>query len=356
MSTSEWNLAEHYLTLADFELQAKERMSPGVWGYVAGGAGDEISLRANAEAFDRIFLRPRVLREVSTVKLQTSLLGLDLPFPILLAPTAYHRTMHPEGELATARGASMHGIPYVVSTNTTTPIEQISAASTAPLWFQLYVQSDREFTRDVVTRAEHAGCRALCVTVDTPTLGPRIRQQRAGFRVPDELETPHVYDLAVRNSALGPGGRKVVTWKDIDWLLSISKNPVLLKGILTQEDAEEAVRRGVQGIIVSNHGARNLDTVPATVDVLPEIVDRIGGRIPVLVDGGIRRGTDVFKCLAFGASGVLIGRSYLYGLALAGAEGVARVVEILRGELEMTMILCGCARIYEINRAFLWRR
>jgi 4-hydroxymandelate oxidase len=355
MTSREMNLAEQFLTLADFEVHAEKNMRPDLWGFVAGGAGDEISLRANTAAFDRILLRPRVLRDVSNLQMETSLFGLDLPFPILLAPTAYHRTLHPEGELATARGASTHGIPFVVSTNTTTAVDQISAVSAAPLWFQLYVQTDREFTRDIVARAEEAGCHALCVTVDTPTLGARIRQLRAGFKLPSELETPHVYDWALRNSVIGPCERKVVTWEDIDWLLSISKKPVLLKGILTPEDADEAVRRGVQGIVVSNHGGRNLDTVPAAIDALPDVVDCVAGRVPVLVDGGIRRGTDVFKCLALGAAAVLIGRPYMHGLAVAGAEGVARVVEILRSELEFAMILCGCARISQIDKSFLWR-
>jgi 4-hydroxymandelate oxidase len=354
MASHDLNLAEQFLTLTDFEAQAEKSIRPDFWGYVAGGAGDEISLRWSTAAFDRIFLRPRVLRDVSIVQMEISLFDLDLPFPLLLAPTAYHRLLHPEGELETARGAAKHGIPFVVSTSSTMAVDQISAASSAPLWFQLYVQTDREFTRDIIARAEEAGCRALCVTVDTPTLGARIRQLRAGFKLPPELETPHVYDLAVRDSIIGPGKRKVVTWEDIDWVLSISKRPVLLKGILTPEDANEAVHRGAHGIIVSNHGARNLDTVPATIDALPKVVEVVAGRVPVLVDGGIRRGTDVFKCLAYGAAAVLIGRPYLYGLAVAGAEGVARVVEILRSELELAMILCGCARVGEINKTFLW--
>jgi 4-hydroxymandelate oxidase len=355
MAFHDLNLAEHFLTLADFEVQAEKSLRPDVWGYVAGGAGDEISLRWNTAAFDRIFLRPRVLRDVSIVQMETTLFDLALPFPLLLAPTAYHRVLHPEGELETARGAAIHGTPFVVSTSSTMAVDRISAASSAPLWFQLYVQTDREFTRDIIARAEEAGCRALCVTVDTPALGARIRQLRTGFKLPPELETPHVYDLAVRDSIIGPGKRKVVTWEDIDWLLSISKKPVLLKGILTPEDAKEAVRRGVHGVIVSNHGARNLDTVPATIDALPEVVEVVEGRVPVLVDGGIRRGTDLFKCLAFGAAAVLIGRPYLYGLAVAGAEGVARVVEILRSELEFAMILCGCAGVGAIDKTFLWR-
>jgi 4-hydroxymandelate oxidase len=354
MVPSQGDLASRFLTLADFESEAEKHLPPEVWGYVAGGAGDEISLRANSAAFDRIFLRPRVLRDVLPVELSVSLFGLHLPFPIFLAPTAYHRTVHPDGELATARGASIHGLPFVVSTSTTTAVDQIRAVSSAPLWFQLYVQTDRQFTQEIVARAEDAGCHALCVTVDTPTLGPRIRQQRSGFKLPAELQTPHVYDQAVRQSAIGPYGRKVVTWNDIDWLLSISKKPVLLKGILNPDDANEAVRRGVHGVIVSNHGGRNLDTVPATIDALPSVVDRVAGRVPILVDGGVRRGTDVFKCLAFGAAAVLVGRPYLYGLALAGAEGVARVSEILRSELELAMILCGCARISDIDRTFIW--
>jgi 4-hydroxymandelate oxidase len=242
----------------------------------------------------------------------------------------------------------------VVSTATTTPIREVADVATTPLWFQLYVQSDREFTRDLVEEVEAAGCRALCVTVDTPALGVRNRMARAQFALPPGLSTRHLYDVSNRLRGIITPEKVTLTWADIEWLRSIATVPILLKGILDPDDAERAVAAGVQGIVVSNHGARNLDTTPATIEALPAVADRVAGRVPVLMDGGIRRGTDVLKALALGARAVLIGRPYCYGLAVGGAAGVARVLEILLEEFRLAMKLTGRSTIGAIDRGVLW--
>jgi 4-hydroxymandelate oxidase len=262
--------------------------------------------------------------------------------------------MHDDGELATARGAGAANVTWVVSSATTTSVEEISRVASAPLWFQLYIQPDREFTREQVRRAEAAGCKALCLTVDTPTLGARNRQVRARFELPHGASTPHLSDGRAANRQILDPTLAVVTWKDVDWLLSFAKVPLLLKGILDPDDADRAVRAGAGGVIVSNHGARNLDTLPATIDALPAIADRVAGTAVVFVDGGIRRGTDVLKAIACGANAVMIGRPYCYGLGLGGAEGVRRVVDILREEFEMAMLLTGRTSIASIDRSVLW--
>jgi len=342
------------LTLDDFETAARERLPHPVYEYIASGAADEISLRWNREAFERIALRPRVLVDVAAIDTHIDLLGHSLPFPILLAPVAYQRLIHEGGEVEAARGAGAAGAVYVVSTASTSSIEEIAAAATAPLWLQIYIQQDRGFTRDLLSRAEAAGVRAFCLTVDTPALGTRNRQARAKFTVPADLPTPHLDAEGRARLTNSSARREPVTWRDIEWIRSSVTRPLLLKGILDPRDAELAVEAGVAGIIVSNHGARNLDTVPATIDALTVIADRLGGRLPLLVDGGIRRGTDVVKALARGANAVLIGRSYAYGLAVDGAEGVAQVVSILRRELEAAMALLGRPSIAAIDRSVLW--
>ncbi|HLY08867.1 MAG TPA: alpha-hydroxy acid oxidase [Planctomycetota bacterium] len=338
--------------LADFESAAKRILPRTVLDFVAGGAADEITIRWNREAYDRIPLRPRVLVDVSTIDTRVRLLGLDLPHPILLAPGAYQKLFHKTGEAATARGAGRSEAVFVVSSNATLSIEEIARVATAPLWLQLYAQSDPERNREIIDRAQAAGCKALVVTVDTPAIGPRNREQRGGFKLPKTMNLP-MNPQNRQERKQGTHQRVSLTWKDIENFRSLSQIPVLLKGILDPNDAELAVDRGADGIIVSNHGGRNLDTAPATIDALPGIVDRIAGRIPVLVDGGIRRGTDVVKALAAGAAAVLIGRPYLYGLAVAGPDGVAEVVDILRTELEMAMALVGRARIADLDRSIL---
>lgn len=342
------------LTLDDLERAARAAMIPMVYEYVASGAADEHTLRWNRDAFARIMLRPRVLAEVASLDTRVELLGLSLPHPILLAPAAYQRMMHPEGELATARGAGVMGAPFVVSTATTTPIAEVAAAASAPLWFQLYVQSDREYTRALVEEAVGAGCQALCVTVDTPTLGVRDRMRRVVFAVPPGISTPHLRDASARHRGVLAPERTSITWKDISWLRSVARVPLVLKGILDPDDVEPALEAGADAIVVSNHGARNLDTVPASIQALPGVVERVGGRLPVLMDGGIRRGTDVLKALALGARAVLVGRPYCFGLAVGGADGVRRTVEILLEEFQLALKLSGRASVAALDRGVLW--
>jgi len=341
------------LTLDDFEDLARERLPHPAYEYLASGAADEVTLRRNCEAFQRIALRPRVLRDVSHVDTTTSLLGESLAFPILLALVAYQKLIHAEGEVAAARGAAQSGATYVMSTAATCCVEDV-AATGARVWMQIYLQGDREVTRDLVLRAENAGARALCLTVDTPVLGTRNRQQRANYVLPPELSTPHLDADGRSRLSVGSATRVPITWRDVDWLRSRTKLPLLLKGILDPDDAKLALEHGAAGVVVSNHGGRNLDTVPASIDALPAIADAVAGRCALLVDGGIRRGTDVVKSLALGASAVMIGRPYAYALAIAGSEGVARAIAILREELETSMALLGRASIAEIDRSVIW--
>lgn len=356
---------EPLASLADFEKAARSRMTPLAYEYVSGGAGDEHTLAWNQNAYADIRLRARVLTDVSKIDTSLRLFGRELPHPILLAPTAYHKLVHGDGEIATARGAAAARTALIVSSFATVKIEDVArAAGGSPLWFQLYVQPDRGFTRALVERAEAAGCHALCLTVDTPVLGARNREARIAFRLPEGMTRANLEGLsgtaasathrppegAIYSAVLEPR----LTWKDVDWLRGFAKVPLLLKGIMDADDATRAVDAGVSGLIVSNHGARNLDTVPATIAALPRVTDAVAGRIPVLVDGGIRRGTDVLKALALGASAVAVGRPYLYGLAVDGAAGVTRIVQILRTELEMAMALTGRTSIARIDRTVLW--
>jgi len=352
------------VNLFEFEEIARKRVTRMAYDYVAGGAGDEITLRRNRSAFDELLLKPRALRDVSELDTRCTLFGQPHEFPILLAPTAYHKLMHAEGEIATARGAAAAQATMVVSTFATTAIEDVGKSATGRLWFQLYVQPDRSFTRDLVQRAEAAGCRALVVTVDTPVLGSRNREERSQFALPTGMAAENLKALGAKSARDHRPTQKEIysitldpklTWEGIDWLRSISKTPLILKGIMAPEDGKLAAEHGAAGIIVSNHGARNLDTSPATIEALPRVLDAVGGMIPVLVDGGIRRGTDVVKALAFGAKAVLIGRPYLWGLAAQGAGGVERVVKILRKELEAAMALCGKTSIAEIDTSVFWR-
>jgi L-lactate dehydrogenase (FMN-dependent) and related alpha-hydroxy acid dehydrogenases len=342
------------VSLDDFELLARERLSHMAHEYVAGGAADEITLRWNRQSFNRILLRPRVLEDVANIDTGVTLFGRAMPHPILLAPVAYQRLFHAEGEVEAALGAGNAEAIYVVSTASTTAIEDIASVATSPLWLQLYLQKDREVTRDLVARAEAAGVNALCFTVDTPVVGTRNRQQRASFRLPDDLPTPHLDATSRTRLTVVSDDREPITWRDVELVQSIAHVPVLLKGIMTGDDAGHAIDHGVAGIIVSNHGARNLDTVPATIDALPEVADRVAGRIPILLDGGIRRGTDIVKAIARGASAVMIGRPYVFGLAVDGAKGVTQVVSILRHELETAMALLGRNSLTALDESVLW--
>ncbi len=347
----------------DYLRAAQAKMTPMAWDYISGGAADELTLRWNREAYDRLRLRPRVLVDVSKIDLRVRLLGKEMPFPILLAPTGYHQLAHPEGELATARGAGAVGATLVMSTSATKTIEEVAAVAKAPLWFQLYVQRERSQTIDLIRRTEAVGCEALVITVDSPVLGPRYRETRSKFTLPPGMERANLRGMKTAAGGQRPGEDTIytalldpsLTWKEIEWLRAETRLPIVLKGIMDPDDAVRAADLGVAAVIVSNHGGRNLDTVPATIDALPEVAAKVAGRVPLLVDGGIRRGTDVLKALALGASAVLVGRAYLSGLAVGGADGVARVVSILRRELEMAMALTGRTSIKAIDASVIWK-
>jgi 4-hydroxymandelate oxidase len=351
--------------VTDYEPFARERMTKQAWAYVAGGAGDELTLAENCAAFRRLRLRTRVLRDLSGGGTALTLFGQTFAHPILLAPVAFQKLAHPDGEMATVIAAAAIETGMVVSTQASVSLEAIAREAQAPLWFQLYVQPDRAFTEALVRRAEAAGYGALVVTVDAPVSGLRNREQRAGFRLPAEVEAVNLHGMralpadsreAGTGSLLGsPLLAAAPTWRDVTWLKSLTRLPVLLKGIMTAEDADCAMAAGADGIIVSNHGGRVLDAQPATIDVLPQVAGAVDRRIPVLVDGGIRRGGDVLKALALGASAVLVGRPYVYGLASAGAVGVAHVLRILRAELEVAMALTGCRDLAAVGPALIAR-
>lgn len=340
------------VSLEDYERLARERCEEPLWAYLTGGAADEWSLRENREAFARIPLRPRLLRDLEGAHTRLQLFGCELAHPLLVAPTAWHRLFHPEGELATVLGASAMEASMVVSTSATTFVEDIAAQATSPLWFQLYIQPDRDFTLDLIRRVEAAGYRALVVTADAPLDGFRNRERRAGFRLPEGMEAVNLQGMRRCGPADRVFGSELLrlapTWRDLAWLRSQTRLPILLKGLLHPGDVSAALEAGVDGIVVSNHGGRVLDTVPASIEALPGIVEAVAGRVPVLMDGGIRRGTDVYKALARGAAAVMIGRPVLHGLIVAGAVGVSHVLKILRTELELTMAMTGCRTLSDI--------
>jgi len=347
------------ITLDEYEAYAQERLPTVIFDYFAGGAQDERTLRANREAWLELRLRPRVLRDVSSRDLRTEVLGSEISMPVLVAPTAFQRMAHDEGELATARAAGAAGTILTLSTLSTQPMEEVAAAGGGAFWFQLYLYRDREVTRALVERVEAAGATALILTVDAPVWGARERDVRNGFHLPDGLRVANLgagersYLPDVQGSALAAYANEMfdpsLGWADLEWLRRTSRLPILVKGISRGDDAREAIARGAAGVIVSNHGGRQLDTAAATAEVLPEVVEAVGGAGEVLVDGGIRRGTDVVKALAIGAKAVLLGRPILWGLAVGGEEGVLRVLEVMRAELDLAMALCGARSVSEIT-------
>jgi isopentenyl diphosphate isomerase/L-lactate dehydrogenase-like FMN-dependent dehydrogenase len=349
------------INVADFERVAAERLEAGVLGYFAGGAGDELTLRDNVAAWSRWRLRPRVLAGVGEVSTELALLGGPLSMPVLVAPVAYQRLVDPEGEVAMARAAAAAGTVMCLSTLATTrPSELAAAVPEGSRWFQLYCFRDAGLTRALTDEAVESGFEAIVVTVDAPPGGNRERDRRTGFRIPAGLGVPSV--------AAAMGVERAVTieetfalmdptlgWADLEELASECSLPVLVKGLLTAEDAELAVAHGAAGVVVSNHGGRQLDRALATGDALPEVVDAVAGRAAVLVDGGIRRGVDVATALAIGADAVMVGRPPLWGLAAAGADGAGAVLELLREELQLALALCGCASPADLDRGHVRR-
>ena len=348
------------LNVADFEREAERLLDAGAFGYFAGGAGDEQTLRANVEAFTRWQLRPRVLVDVSDLTTATTLLGREVAMPLLVAPTALQRLAHPDGEPATARAAAAVGtIMCQSSLSSVTPAELAAAAPGARLWFQLYWSPDRGFTTELLAAVAEAGFEAVALTVDFAVAGRRERDLRAGFMLPSDLPVPNVPGGALQrrefHTSLGRVVDVTLTWRDLEWLRSASPLPLLLKGVLTAEDALLAAEHGAAGVVVSNHGGRQLDGVAATLDALPEVVEAAGDRLEVLLDGGIRRGGDVLKALSLGARAVLAGRAVIWGLAAGGEEGARRVLELLREEIELALALLGCRSPADVTRAHVGR-
>lgn len=343
--------------LADYERLAEGRLDPMAWAYFSGGSADEITLRWNREGFARLAIVPRVLNGGAGGHTRLTLFGRPYAHPIFVAPVAYQKLAHADGELATAAAAEAQDAGMVLSTQASVTLEDASRAGASCRWFQLYLQPERAATLSLVRRAEAAGYEVLVVTVDAPINGVRNREHRAGFMLPPGIAAENLKDIVVVPAALAPGASVVFdgfmstapTWDDVAWLRSETKLPVVVKGIVSGDDALRAVEAGAAGIIVSNHGGRTLDTLPATIDVLPGIARIVAGRVPLLLDGGIRRGTDVLKALALGASAVLIGRPVVYGLAVNGAYGVAHVLRVLRDEFEVAMALSGCRTLADIG-------
>jgi isopentenyl diphosphate isomerase/L-lactate dehydrogenase-like FMN-dependent dehydrogenase len=346
---------DELFNVGDFEREAEKRLEAGPFGYFAGGAGDEVTLRDNVAAFGRRQLRPRMLVDVSSVSTATTLLGREVSMPLLVAPTAFQRLAHPDGELATARAAAAAGTVMCLSTlSSVRPSELAAAAPEGRHWFQLYWSTDREFTRELLAEVAEAGFEAVALTVDFAAAGRRERDLRTAFVLPDELATPNIPSKLARRDfhlALGDVVDASISWRDLEWLRDASPLPLLLKGLLTSEDALLAVEHGADGVIVSNHGGRQLDGVAAALDALPEVVDAVAGRTEVLLDGGIRRGADVLKALALGARAVLAGRAVLWGLAVGGEAGVARVLELLRAEIALGLTNLGCPTPADVTRA-----
>lgn len=352
------------VNIFDFEHEAARRLPADVLDYYAGGALDEVTLCENRAAYNRIPLYYRVLTGLHDRSLETTVLGERVSMPVLVAPTAFHRMAHADGELATARAAATAGTLMVVSTLSNTDIEDIAAASNGPLWFQLYIYKDRNATRDLVARVEKTRCSAIVLTVDAPLLGPRERDVRNQFALPEGLSVKNLMGAGqgnVTKEMFGSGLAKYVStfidpaisWRDVEWLRGITKLPILIKGIVRADGARRAVDMGARGVVVSNHGGRQLDTSPATIEALPRVVEAVAGRAEVYVDGGVRRGIDVVKALALGARAVLVGRPILWGLAVDGERGVASVLEIFRSELDNAMGLCGASAVADIDASLV---
>lgn len=362
VAVSDSKASPKLLTVEDFELAARQKLgekiyAKGTFDYVAGGAGEEYTLRANRQAFDRWNVRPHVLVDVGKVDLATTVLGEEIPFPILLAPTSFQRLLDPDGELATARASAKLKALMVAATVATTSLEKIAETGVKG-WFQIYKLLDRELTEQLAHRAYAAGYKAIVLTVSAPLLGRRLRDERNDFSLPAHIDLENLRGSGLPVEVRGGLGSFFLsrhdprlTWQDIGWVKDLTPLPLILKGVMTAEDTQRAVDSGIDAVIVSNHGGRQLDGGPATLDALPEIVEAADGKIEIYVDGGIRTGPDIVKALALGARAVLVGRPYLWGLAVRGEEGVREVLELLRDDLQLTMTLAGLPSVRTIDRS-----
>ena len=376
------------VSVADLRTIAERRLPRGVFDYIDGGAEDELTLASNVDAYRRLEFRPRVLRDVAEVDTTTSLLGKPMTLPLVLAPTGFTRIADPAGELAVARAASRAGVPYSLSTLATRSIEEVAAVSSGRLWFQVYVWRDRALVSDLISRAAGSGYEAICLTVDTPVLGMRERDVRRGFTLPPKLGVSTVLDglrhpgwtwkfvrsepitfANVVGSGVGDGadaislaeyvGRQFdpgLSWQDVAWIRGLWSGPIVIKGIQTIEDARIAAGEGVEAIALSNHGGRQLDSAPPMLELVPEVVDAVGDRTEIICDGGVRRGSDIVKAVALGATACMAGRAYLYGLGAAGERGVDHVLELLASGMRRTMALVGCRNVAELGRDVVYRR
>lgn len=347
------------VNLRELEQLARARLPQMAWDYYASGADDERCLTKNCAAFEQVELFYRVMVDVSKRDPKTTVLGHDIALPVITAPTAFHRLAHDHGELATVRGTGDAGSIFILSTLSNTAVEEVCAAATGPVWFQLYVYRDRAATEGLVRRVEAAGCKALVLTVDAPLLGRRERDVKNRFALPGDLAVQNMFERGrVATSGMESGLAAYfaeqldpsLTWDAVAWLKSITALPVLVKGVIRADDARRAIQAGAAGVVVSNHGGRQLDAAPATITALPRIADAIGGDGTILLDGGVRRGADVIKAIASGAHAVLIGRPILWGLAAGGREGVAHAYGMLRRELELAMALCGTPDVASMTR------
>lgn len=344
----------------EYEPLARQRLPKMVFDYYASGAEDQWTLKENRNSFSRILFRPRILIDVSTIDLSTTVLGYKISMPIMVAPTAMQKMAHPDGEYATARAAAAANTAMILSSWSTSSVEEVASTGPGLRFFQLYVYKDRHVVAQLVRRAERAGFKAIALTVDTPRLGRREADIKNRFTLPPHLTLKNFegLDLGKMDKSNDSGLASYVAgqidrtleWKDVKWLQTITKLPILVKGVMTAEDARLSVQHGAAGIIVSNHGARQLDYVSSTIDALEEVVKAAQGRIPVFLDGGVRRGTDVFKALALGAAGIFIGRPVVFSLAVNGEAGVRNVLQMIRDEFELTMALAGCRSLKEITR------
>jgi L-lactate dehydrogenase (cytochrome) len=373
------------VSVADLRAIAKRRLPRGVFDYIDGGAEDELTLSANAEAYRRVTFRPRILRDVSEIDTSSTLLGKPISMPLVLAPTGFTRIADPQGELAVARAAERAGVPYALSTLGTRSIEEVASTGASRLWFQVYVWRDRGLVADLVQRAAASGYEALCLTVDAQVFGKRERDARRGFTLPPKLGPSTLIDGIVHpgwtwqfvtsepivfanvvGADVGHGSEAItlaeyvaqqfdrtLSWKDIDWFRGIWNGPIVVKGIQTVADAVIAADEGVEAIALSNHGGRQLDSAPTPLDLLPEVADAVGGRTEIICDGGVRRGSDIVKALALGANACMAGRAYMYGLGAAGEEGVDHVLNLLSTDIKRTMALVGCRTIKEIGPEYI---
>jgi 4-hydroxymandelate oxidase len=355
------------INLFDFEREASQRVPPAAWGYVSGGANDEVTLRGNREAFDRIAIRYRTMVDVSRRALETTVLGTPVSIPVLVAPTAMHKLLHPDGECGTARAANASGTLMITSTTATTRLSEVRAATPGPMWFQLYIYQDRSKTQALLDEAVHAGYTGVVLTVDAPLLGRRERDIRNGFTLPPGLTIANAAVAGMEKVPDATGAESglmrhfhtlhdaALTPKDVEWIQQATKLPVVVKGIVRGDDAARAVAHGAAAIIVSNHGGRQLDTAIPAINALSEVVDAVGSQAEVYVDGGVRRGTDVIKAIALGARAVLLGRPVLWGLAVDGEAGVRAVLELMRAEIDLAMALTGVRAVGEISPDLLAR-